>query len=991
MATADTAELLRPGVSVIQEFRTVSPTIVTPTLTPCAVAPCFQIIDVYDTDANGNTVVNTDAVASVPAILNCSTAGPYASMSGKTLKVRVNNGPEQTVTFAGSGSQSASQIKDQINAATLDGWAAYVLTKGASTYVQLRTTAKGSDQSIQILDGTANSTLGFNPYWAAFGISVYRQFKLFINQANFPDPRALGDEMDVDEDSIRVFVDPGTTTLIEIKRDEAWLRRGQTASIIGSAAITFATSTLTGKTLILTFGPTGTPQTVTFVGEAATMAALVAAINGLFGVTVAEDGGSNRLRLKTTKGYLAIGAGTANAILDPGGTPTIASGKTKYTVEPIDDGDGDSTTPLLGFNYENFAAAGGSASLTGTVSLPSVEPGLAIHNKTFELQVDGGAPQDIIFNGGPIPGGTLGAFPGTWNGEIINFYVNGLLKTVTFSSPASITDVVSQINAVCDGLVVAYVASGKINWQVGGATGVDGAEVILLYAASTAWTNLGLTGTADLPQALLGSEIVTQINNTMGSIASLATNKLQLLSTDSGEESKIAIGNGSANTDLGFTASDYNTGNPFPPAVGDEVTVDGVVIGKVTQVSPGGNSTRLKLDTEVSTDIASWYGLSFYIWAKNIPSSLPATRPTPNLVIDSSGAINIKHDIFRDTMGIPISGAQGRLLVMYTALRLDVTPLSSKPAMLTITSDTDITDALAPVNADNPLALMLYFMNINAPGIESTGIGVPEVSDTYPDGTPEGYTEALTFLEAQEVWGLAPATQEGIIHEAFMTHVDAMSEPDYKGERVVFINPQMPAEAIPTLVTSGTNGNSTGVTNEFDTYLPTLAADLLAAGIDPTGPIEASDGVYMHIHTDNKHYDISAVSGTKVTIRVAFAPGENDDSFYSTSNLPGSLISETFAIYVRGAELVTSSGRPDYSKIALAYQKLGQSYGNRRVIMVAPDYCASSIESVEQKIKGYYMCAAYAGMSGQQPPQQGFTNFPRDRLHSGHRIQRRLL
>ncbi len=49
-------ELLRPGVSVIQTFRTISPTIVTPTLVPCAIAPAFQVLEALEQDATGNSL-----------------------------------------------------------------------------------------------------------------------------------------------------------------------------------------------------------------------------------------------------------------------------------------------------------------------------------------------------------------------------------------------------------------------------------------------------------------------------------------------------------------------------------------------------------------------------------------------------------------------------------------------------------------------------------------------------------------------------------------------------------------------------------------------------------------------------------------------------------------------------------------------------------------------------------------------------------------------
>lgn len=129
-------------------------------------------------------------------------------------------------------------------------------------------------------------------------------------------------------------------------------------------------------------------------------------------------------------------------------------------------------------------------------------------------------------------------------------------------------------------------------------------------------------------------------------------------------------------------------------------------------------------------------------------------------------------------------------------------------------------------------------------------------------------------------------------------------------------------------------------------------------------------GVFLDIASDSKKYSISSVSGTKINVRVVFAPGENDDSFYSMTNLSSALISESFNIKVRGA-LVTSK-----LEIAETYAALGSAYLDRRLVMVAPDQCGASIAGLEQLIPGFYLCAAIVGMIGQQPPQQGFTNFP---------------
>src|SRR5207248_2526570 len=91
---------------------------------------------------------------------------------------------------------------------------------------------------------------------------------------------------------------------------------------------------------------------------------------------------------------------------------------------------------------------------------------------------------------------------------------------------------------------------------------------------------------------------------------------------------------------------------------------------------------------------------------------------------------------------------------------------------------------------------------------------------------------------------------------------------------------------------------------------------------------------------------------------------------------PSALIDEAYAIKVRGAALVTASGAPDKDGIAATYQGLGQTFLNRRLWQVMPDSCAATLGGLEQEVEGFYMCAAIAGMIGQQPPQQSFTNFP---------------
>lgn len=984
-------ELLEPGVSVIQEFRTVSPTIVTPTLPPCVVAPAFQVVEALETDSTGNQVLNADAVASTPPIQTASNPGPYNGLDGLKLKVSINGGAAQEFTFSDptASGLSAGQVKDQIAASSPapSGFGAYTVTKGASDYLQLKGTSGGDGQLLQILDGDANSVLGFADWYVVEGESKYNQDAIHVEQLDFPDPRGIIDELDVDEDSIRVFVNTGQT-LKEFQRDESFLRK-QKKAIYTSSAITFPTTALTGKKFAFIDKKGDAAEEFTFAGEAADVAALVTAMNTLIGASVDRvSAGSvaNTIDFTSPDGYFSVeepSADTAHTIIGWAvGTESLFS-RGAFTVMAADDGDGDLLTPLIDVADDDFTAAAGSAQVVGTATLTG---DIAIHNQILEVALDGAHKQEVLFDGGPIVAGNIFVTANTLDTETLDLEVNGILKTVTFSGTDPLThdDVISQINAAA-GTTVAYRSDGVgaanptgtyISFQVGGATPISGASVKLVYATSDplAWADLGLTGTADIEQTLTIAEIITQINNTMG--AGFASNdgsdKLQLDATTSGHESKIEVFDGSANTTLGLTDDTVYRGDAFPPKVGYDVYADGSFIGSIAAVTPGAVNNRLKLDREVST---TYWAKGVYIQAKNISDPPLADEPTADLTVDLAGAIDLKADVLRDTEGEPIV-ANGDLVIAYKALRLDLTALASQPALITLDDTIELSETLAPIDTDNPLGLMFNFALINAPGIQVNGLGVDAVSADEPDGTPNAYSRALTFLEAQEVYALAPATQSPTVHQLFVTHVNAQSEPDAKGERIVFINPEMPGEGVPALATSGTDGDSTATLNEFDTKLSGLAADVLAAGVDPVGSIAVSDGLFLDIASDAKNYSIAAINGTKVTIRVAFAPGENDDNFYSADNLPGTLISESFSVKVRGADLVTSTGEPDYTGIAQAYQDLGATYLNRRVVMVAPEEVGAVVGTLEQRIKGYYLCAAIAGMVGQLPPQQPFTNFP---------------
>src|SRR5262249_15536274 len=150
---------------------------------------------------------------------------------------------------------------------------------------------------------------------------------------------------------------------------------------------------------------------------------------------------------------------------------------------------------------------------------------------------------------------------------------------------------------------------------------------------------------------------------------------------------------------------------------------------------------------------------------------------------------------------------------------------------------------------------------------------------------------------------LAPLTHDQTVAQIFNTHVNFMSEPGQKGERIVLFNSDTPTNLLDTLVASGADGNTTGGGGglTFDTGIPNLAALLLGKGVSPVGTIDTEKGVFLDIASDALRYSVASISGSVVTIRISFTSGTNDDGYYATtalneSPLPSQLIEEAFAI-----------------------------------------------------------------------------------------------
>lgn len=882
-------QLDRPGVQVIQEFQSANPTILVPTQPACIMGPAYQIVEAVQDDGT----LNSDALITLPARLTtpfASTPFEYSGIGGNDLVLSVNNRADVTITFSGSGARTATQIAADINSEAIPGLLALVETSGTQQRVVLYTTLKGDQASLQVKTGTTAGVLtafGFTAGYTARGWSGYTNYYALRPQiADYPDPRVNLDELDIDYDTIRVFMNDGAGNVFEALRTESFLR-GATAA-----------------------------------------------------VTVADDG------------------------------------------------DGDNLSPYLNFAGQDFTAQAGS--ITGTVDWTGLSYPGDFGILTLEVIIDG-TPITVTF---ASPGNAAAAIAALDTALGVNgsAELNGSNFPVITSASTGAGSTVEigdagTINEATIGLGLGLFGGGGPNQ----ARAQGNADLsALTFASDVNGRVLRMSLNGDGPQTLTmpatiaaEADIVTAINGLWGAgVAALNdADELVLLAQDSfgGNESVIRIDKDASDTtlltNLGLTTSGapFETvsavfGAPFAPLVGDELWVDGVRLGEITEI-PASPTNRLRIESE---QLLTFTGSTFYIQAKGLDNAAAsATRPSSDLIVDeNSGTVLIKHSLFRESNGdVTLAGPLSTYLA-YNALRQDVSPVAADFSLLRYGTTTDLAANLAPLDTQNPLGLGMYFAILNAPGVEVTGLGVSDASSTEPEGTLAAYVAGFEYLESKDVYAIAPLTHASTVGQIGEVHVTEMSEPENGLERLVILNPSRPTRKTDTLIASGATGNVSGApTDDVQTGLANLQALLAAAGLPGPTYTEADD-VFLNFEDDTNNYLVESVVGGVVTINDGVLT-DNDDGFYydaAAGNVfATAIVDRPFSIKVRGAAIAT------LTEEATAYGEIAQGIANRRVIATAPDQAKATIDGLETLIDGYYLSAALAGKISSKNPQQPLT------------------
>lgn len=658
-----------------------------------------------------------------------------------------------------------------------------------------------------------------------------------------------------------------------------------------------------------------------------------------------------------------------------------------YSINLFGEAGGPELANLYFIDEDDDIIADPTAASSGRIVIRTVQGGGSV-DVSLDYNSSGGSDADLILLGFTETGYSADVYTTaitdstTILGPTDELSFNDGTTPFTFTSAGTYSDAATLVAALNDGTnaewggdaatvvtkIQYYLVPGATTVQIG-ARITDGASSLILGGSITAGQDFATAGvtSADVSAAtntdtgadrLSGTRLgFTLDENPYVYEIDFVSNSLQdaidLINETVGGATDIASESSSA---LTLTSS-------FAGAA-SQVAFDDAVIAELTNDLSESSGTVLGLS---SSDDADGSG-----------------RPNPDFYQDGDGTVYIGANILRNrSSGVPysLSSAIADVYFDYVGLRLDVTAAAAEASLLNFSDVSTMDAAIGPISTDNPLALACFLQLSNAPSQSVSALGISEVSAAAEMGTVTAYAEALDFLESKEVYAIAPLTDDAFVQQLFATHVESMSQPEERGERIVFIWQGQPSRAADTSVQSGTDAETNNTDNSVTLGVNPTSAIVGAGATDPTN-ITVEDGIYMELvivelgSTSVRNYSISSQNGVLSFFRTSFAAGENDDGFYATTTLEGDadLTGMTYAIRKRGDELlVTGTDIPDYPAIAEAAAAAGESYANRRVFHVYCNSADTSIGGVVTNVPGYYVCAGITGMVCEQAPQQPFT------------------
>ncbi len=274
--------------------------------------------------------------------------------------------------------------------------------------------------------------------------------------------------------------------------------------------------------------------------------------------------------------------------------------------------------------------------------------------------------------------------------------------------------------------------------------------------------------------------------------------------------------------------------------------------------------------------------------------------------------------------------ASGDIYIQYNALRQDITN-----QLLTFNNIEDVQGTLGVINSTNRLALGLQCALAGAGSTPVYGVAV--AADDL-----DGYLGAVEALENMFVYCIVPLTQQIDVLTSIQANVDEMSQPQYSQFRVLCCNTAQPTSIDVGQYSQGYE--NTGATIEPNTggsgyVLTATNATFINDGVLPGDQVVSSVGTFT----------VSTVVSNQQLVITGPTASATGVSYYISRNLTA-------------------------QQMAQAVADTSSTFNDSRVWHVQPDIVGVPVGTQTEYLPGYYLAAAYAGLSAGQPVQQSFTN-----------------
>ena len=206
----------QPGVEVLTQQTTVSPTIVRPQLIPCIVGPCMEIVSLLDSVG----AINAQARVTTPAAITGTNTGATKTVDAThtSLLVRIDGGAAQTVTLPVPTSSllTAAFIASQIDTQATG----MSVSVSATNQIQFESSTTGDQSSIefQTIANDVYTELGLDAFVGVVvrGADTYQNQDVTFPFTALPAERGDASQMQFDADDITMWrVQAGVTREFE--------------------------------------------------------------------------------------------------------------------------------------------------------------------------------------------------------------------------------------------------------------------------------------------------------------------------------------------------------------------------------------------------------------------------------------------------------------------------------------------------------------------------------------------------------------------------------------------------------------------------------------------------------------------------------------------------------------------------------------------------------------------------------------------------------